>query len=225
MTDLVVANPGVGGPSFVADGTVVPGGKILYGRIAWGAEGVALTSDPYQTGSNSLRVSVVEGAQTLVDNSLFTAGSNGGLPIMGYADPGSAASVTAGNAGAVLMSPYRLIYNAGFPRWMLVQSLVISLTGTLETDIIAAAGAGFFLDMLSLDVYNGHATTASTLTIRDAAAGTARRIIPLQGGQGSNKAFGDAPLLQATANNKWTVQASVAVSTIYVHAQFVKRPS
>lgn len=96
-----------------------------------------------------------------------------------------------------------------------------TLTGTSETTILSAGGAGIFVDLAMIYITNSSSSDV-TVTLRDATGGgTARPIfVPARGERGFCP---PTPLKQGTANNNWTLQLSGGVSSIYATAVGIKR--
>lgn len=104
-------------------------------------------------------------------------------------------------------------------RELITQTDVVTLSASVaETDLLAAGGAGVYNDLLEISVENTSGTPAR-VDIRDAAAGTVRRSIYVAAGASIQRTF-PAPLKQATANNKWTVQSSASVTDLRISASF-----
>jgi hypothetical protein len=107
----------------------------------------------------------------------------------------------------------------------LVTTANVSLSTTTETTLMAAAGAGVFLDLVQLVISNGSAS-AVTVSIRDTTAGSILANIDLSpnntGGNNVVCLTLSPPWPQTTANTNWTVQLNTAVSTVHVFAQAVK---
>jgi hypothetical protein len=236
-----------GGAKFAKDAAQSGGGDVIQVKLLIGNDGTltfvadaagqrvpvkAVISDTADTdvktgdaANNAQRVNIVAGAAAVglqIDDAPFTPGTSQGVPAMFVYDDTAPDEVDEGDAGAARMAKDRLIYTTGYPRGLIVQNAV-SLTGTTETTLLSAVAA-LFVDLTGIWVYNQNATTAVTVSIRDATAGTVRFTLPLAANQGSNILFRQ-PWLQTAVNNNWTIQLSAAVSTVYVHAQGVKRVS
>lgn len=106
----------------------------------------------------------------------------------------------------------------------MVRSVVLTLSGTGETTLIAA-DANFRIDIMGLVITTTNAA-AATLTFRDSTAGTTRLIIDypnasLAPGTPMVISFAELPLAQlAGKNNNWTVQASVNGANFHITAQY-----
>lgn len=88
----------------------------------------------------------------------------------------------------------------------------VSLTNTTETTLIAAQGSGVFVD-LTLLVFASTATSSqTTISIRDATAGSVVASIIVPGNTVGVVLPFTPPFPQTTANNNWTIQSSVAIS-------------
>ena len=96
-----------------------------------------------------------------------------------------------------------------------------TITGTSETTIVTAGGAGVFKDLYRLIITNSSAT-AVTVAIKDATAGTTRYTFAVPAGAtvGFSADAGSAAVQSAAANN-WTATVSGAVSSILITAETV----
>ena len=96
-----------------------------------------------------------------------------------------------------------------------------TITGTSETTIVTAGGAGVFKDLYRLVMTNSSAT-AVTVTIKDATAGTTRYVFAVPAGAtvGFSADAGSAAI-QSAANNAWTATVSSAVTSIVITAETV----
>ena len=95
---------------------------------------------------------------------------------------------------------------------------ITTITGTTETTIVTAAGAGIFADMYGLIITNTSAT-AVNVAIRDATAGTIRFNIAVPAGDTRGFMLNEsASIKQATANNNWTATVSASVTSIVITA-------
>jgi len=96
-----------------------------------------------------------------------------------------------------------------------------TITGTSETTIVTAGGAGVFKDLYRLIITNSSAT-AVTVAIKDATAGTTRYTfaVPAASTVGFSADAGSAAVQSAAANN-WTATVSSAVSSIVITAETV----
>jgi len=96
-----------------------------------------------------------------------------------------------------------------------------TITGTTETTIVTAGGAGVFKDLYRLIITNSSAT-AVTVAIKDATAGTTRYTfaVPAASTVGFSADAGSAAVQSAAANN-WTATVSSAVSSILITAETV----
>ena len=116
------------------------------------------------------------------------------------------------------------VVEIGGPRGLKGRQRTTITASTAETTIVTAGGASIFRDIYRLLVHNTSATT-TVVTIRDATAGTA--VFPpitLAGGEkwGFSAPSSDAET-QAVANNNWTAQCSVSVSSVEITATFISR--
>ena len=92
----------------------------------------------------------------------------------------------------------------------------IALTDGVETELIAAGGAGVFRDLAFLILSNSSAT-AIHVDIRDALAGTIRMTVAVDAESAVPVAI-PVPLPQAVVNTAWTAEVSAAVTTVFVTA-------
>lgn len=144
MTNFVEADPGAGGPKFAADTTVAPGFPIPYARLCHlGQEGTALTIDILNAALAAMKVQVVDGASTLIDNSTFTPSTDGGLVIMGFADDVSPAAADEGKVGALRMSKGdRILYvRPGLSTHAVLSSAAVSVSASGDNPIVAAVAS------------------------------------------------------------------------------------
>lgn len=89
-----------------------------------------------------------------------------------------------------------------------------SATGTGDTQIIAAQGAGVRIYVTTLIIHNAHATTNGFVTIKDGT--TAKLVVPAPANGG---AVINLPVpLRLTANTALNFASSAAITTIYVSA-------
>ena len=89
-----------------------------------------------------------------------------------------------------------------------------------ETTVVTAGGAGVFNDLSFLSFSNSSAT-ATLVALKDATAGTTRGTWWIAAGASLSIPF-TTPLSQAVANSNWSVTCSVAATSLYVNAQYVK---
>lgn len=98
-----------------------------------------------------------------------------------------------------------------------------SITGTSQTQIVGAAGAGVFLDLCDLIVANSSATLVTVEIKDDTSGGTTRHTVVCAADGGGQVINFDPPLTASTANKGWSATVSSAVSTVYVTMNCVKR--
>lgn len=100
----------------------------------------------------------------------------------------------------------------------------ITLTNTTETEVLAAGGAGVFLDVTGILVSNTSNTTLRVL-LRDVLSGTVVISPPAASGGGGSAPLMLVPLPQATANSQWTAELSAMPTggNVKVFLQAVKR--
>ncbi len=93
----------------------------------------------------------------------------------------------------------------------------IVLTDGVETELIAAGGAGVLRDLSFLVISNNNSNTPGHVDIRDALAGTIRLTIEMLE-QSTVIVPLPEPLPQAVANTAWTAEVSASISTIFITA-------
>jgi len=100
----------------------------------------------------------------------------------------------------------------------------ITLTTTTETEVLAAGGAGVFLDVTGILVSNTSNTTLRVL-LRDVLSGTVVISPPAASGGGGSAPLMLVPIPQATANSQWTAELSSMPTggNVKVFLQAVKR--
>jgi len=101
------------------------------------------------------------------------------------------------------------------PRDRIIQNRIV-LTSTTETTLIAAL-ASIFRDLIYIGISNDSATL-TRVDFRDSTAGTIRFSMAAAASGGGASLTLPVPLLQATVNNNWTAQLSVAVTSVYLTA-------
>jgi hypothetical protein len=106
-------------------------------------------------------------------------------------------------------------------RALIVQNTITLMTVT-ETTLLSAGGLGNYLDVSWLVVTNTSAT-AVRVDIRSVTAGSVVLSVMAPAGLTTLVDLSDLPMLQATANNNWTVQLSAAVTDVRVSAAAIKR--
>jgi hypothetical protein len=107
-------------------------------------------------------------------------------------------------------------------RLMIATGAMITLTTTTETTILAAAGAGIFLD-LSWIILTNTSATGVRIDFRSASAGAVVMSINLAAAETNIFDLSDLPFLQTTANSNWTAQLSAAVTDVRITACAAKR--
>jgi len=160
MTGVVVANPGTGGEDFVVDVITVAGVALPFARVCHlGVEGTALTVDVLNAALAALKVDVVNGASTLIDDSVFTVGLSGGLAVMGFADDVSPDSVDEGDVGAIRMSRDRILYvRYGAPKAAVLTAASIDQVAAAGDFTVVTAVAGQTTKLMAFDLWVGAAT-------------------------------------------------------------------
>lgn len=118
----------------------------------------------------------------------------------------------------------RLVVTEGHIR-DLVAPQQTNLTGTSETTIVTAAGTSVFVDIMQLIITTTNAA-AATLTLKDSTSGTVRAVLNYPNAASVPTTplilnF-NPPLPQATANNNWTLTASVNANGYEVTAVYAK---
>lgn len=98
------------------------------------------------------------------------------------------------------------------------QSALITLTSTTETTLVAAGGAGVFIDLTGVKLCNTSAVDVRA-DIRDATAGTVLDSWFIKAGYCTGQSY-TSPFKQTTANSNWTVQLSGAVTDVRVKAGY-----
>lgn len=106
------------------------------------------------------------------------------------------------------------------PRDRIVAAPRVTLSNTTETTLIAAGGAGVFRDLVQL-VLSNEGAAENRVDFRDATGGTVLFSIDLYPDGGGAVIPFRVPWPQATANNNWTMQCSVA-GTVYASALFAE---
>lgn len=97
-----------------------------------------------------------------------------------------------------------------------------TITNSTAETTIGTAVAATFLDLYSLVLTNTSAT-GTTVTIKDATAGTTRLVIYVPANDTRGIALTEsAAIPQATANNNWTATCGTAVTSLEVTALFVR---
>lgn len=95
------------------------------------------------------------------------------------------------------------------------------VNSTAETTILTAGAAGVFHDLTCLIVSNQSTTTPTTVTIKDATAGTTRMIFTVGANSTVSVPF-SSPVNQATAAGNWTATLSNNTTTLDFFVQAVK---
>lgn len=91
-----------------------------------------------------------------------------------------------------------------------------TITGTVETTILAAGGAGIFRDLVHIIVSNDDNNNDVTVTFRDSSGGTIRVVqAAARSGGGYSLTF-PVPLTQAVAANVWTAQLDVTTTSVHI---------
>lgn len=106
------------------------------------------------------------------------------------------------------------------PRELVVQQHTEIASSSAETTIVTAGAAGVFHDITHLTITNQTAA-AVNVTIKDATAGTTRKIIALAASGGITEDF-STPWTQSTTAANWTVTLSSAAVTVDIFAQVIK---
>lgn len=229
-----------GGNSITVDGTVAVSGTVAISAVSLplptGAATAALQTQPgvdigdvtINNASGASAVNIQDGGNSItVDGSVSVSG---------------AAADDAGVSGNPLLTGFEArqtnrtaVSNGDAVRGMAddmgrqvvthhqVRDLVtdnnITLTTTSETTLLAAV-ASTFLDLTMLVITNS-SSTATTVSIRDATAGTVRMVIDIAANGGAVIPF-PVPRPQTTTNNNWTAQLGTGVTSIHIYAQAVQ---
>lgn len=138
MTGIITSpNP----TSFAVDAALAGGGVVVYIKPVFGPDGTL--SFVYDAASDGVKVKVVGGATTLIDNSVFTPGLDAGLPIMGFADDTSPAVVDEGKIAALRMSKGdRILYvRPGLPTHAVLSAVAVSVSASGDNQIVAAVAS------------------------------------------------------------------------------------
>lgn len=101
-----------------------------------------------------------------------------------------------------------------------VQDTTITAS-TSETTVVTAV-ASTFLDLYGIVLANSSAT-ATSVTIKDATAGTTRAVIYVPAGDTRGFMLPvDSAIPQAAVNNNWTVTSSASITSLFVTALYVQ---
>ena len=192
-------------------------------KIVLGGDGAAsvMLDDGQQNMAASLPVVIASDQSTLniadtaakVDDAAFTPATSYCLPTGMFADEGSTDSIDEGDVGCPRMTLDRRQIIAIGEGGANLRSGTNSATGTADTAVITIGGAGTFLYITSVAVYNSSATN-TYVTLKSAA--TARYVLPAPAYGGCTHTFG-TPLRLAT-NEAFNFASGAEVTTIYVSA-------
>jgi hypothetical protein len=183
-----------------------------FSQVRLRASALASGSVTVQTTATHSLVSVF--TQTEGNSAAGAADTGNPLKVGGLAKTTQPTAVTDGQRSNILTDKLgRVIVAPGHVRDLVTQQQT-SITGTTETTFLTAV-ASTFLDISTLVITNA-ANQATTVTIRDATAGTTRAIFELaaNGGIVINP---PVPWKQAVVNTSWTAQQTGA-GTIRVFA-------
>ena len=92
----------------------------------------------------------------------------------------------------------------------------VTITSTTETTILDAV-AGAYVDLASIVIANSSATGV-TLSVRDATGGSVMKTWYVPPTDTRGMVF-SIPFEQKTLNKNWTIQSSVAVTSLFVTTQ------
>lgn len=104
----------------------------------------------------------------------------------------------------------------------LVATAYVSITGGTETTLLAAGGAGVYLDLMMITATN-NSTAAVQLDIRATTAGSIIHTMYLPASTGPVGWVPPVPWPQDNVNNNWTIDMpDISGTTVYVSALFSK---
>lgn len=207
------------------------------GLVSVDDNGGSLTIDaaslPLPTGAATSAAQLVDGHNVTVDNAAGAAAVRNqgadahdavvaGNPVLqgGEARTTNPTAVVDGDAVRAMHDDVgRQVIRLDAPR-DLVTDNNITLTGTTETTLLAAGGAGVFHDLTML-TFSNSSGTAVRVDIRDATAGTVRLSFFLAASGGGAVVSFRVPKNQTTANNNWTAQLSAVVTDVRIYAQAI----
>lgn len=190
----------------------------LAGITASGTASLTITTG---TGNPQAGLSLDNSAGVPTKGSIAEGSTAADPPVYGGGRATTAAP-TARSDGQVVSSQFdkfgRLVTTPFNPRDLNGQSSLITLTGTTETTLVGAGGAGVFNDLTGIKLCNTSATDVRA-DIRDATAGTVMDSWNIKAGYCTGQSY-TSPFKQTTANNNWTVQLSGAVTDVRVKAGY-----
>jgi trimeric autotransporter adhesin len=200
--------------------------QILASAYTSGTANIRVTptnspNNPFAYVTNTISATI-SGTTTVVGNVAAAAADSGNPVKVGGVTYTTLPAVATGSQRQNLMCDKLGRLSVGFqPREMTVHA-TMSLTTTAETTLLAAGGAGVFLDISSIFILDTSANGAN-MYFRDSTGGTIRWVMGAQMNANQYNAPTShtfpVPLTQTTANNNWTVQAAIAPATgnpIYV---------
>jgi hypothetical protein len=161
-------------------------------------------------------------AGAAIDGAIGAAPPANALQIGAKAATANPANATAGNQVALMADKAgRLVMTLGQVRELVGVVSNAAIVNTTETTIIPAGGAGVFNDLVALIISNNSATAPTTVTIKDATAGTTRLVVNIAAQDNQDIQF-NYPIPQAVANNNWTATCAVTGSSTVITCVFLK---
>jgi hypothetical protein len=182
----------------------------------------------FSSGTGTVSANAGTGTFTVVGNVAAAAADSGSpVKIGAVAQQALPTAATTGQRQNVMCDKLGRV-SVGFqPRELVVQNQ-ITLTTTTETTLIAAAGAAVFVDLVSIYILDTGAN-GIRVSLRDSTAGTIRWVLGAPQNASNQQGFTShvwqVPLTQATANNNWTAQLSVAPTgsgSVYISVVGIK---
>jgi hypothetical protein len=202
----------------ITSGTAI--GSIRFSMMALSA---LFINSTINIGSGSV-TATISGTVTTAGNVAHDAVDSGNsVKIGGKAYTSDPAAVSAGDRADMYVDTLgKQVMVPLASRSMIATSAMITLSATTETTILAAAGAGVFLD-LSWIILTNTSATGVRIDFRSALAGAVVMSINLAAAETKIFDLSDLPFLQTTANSNWTAQLSTAVTDVRITACAAKR--
>lgn len=168
---------------------------------------------PVDIGGNG-SITITSGTVTVSNEVEVKNDASSPIPVSGTAKTTQPSAIADGQRAGLLTDKLgRVIVAPGHVRDLVTQQAT-AITGTAETTVLTAVAATF-LDISTLVITNA-ANQATTVTVRDATAGTIRAVFNLAANGGISLNM-PVPWKQAAVNTNWTVQQTGA-GTINVFA-------
>jgi hypothetical protein len=176
--------------------------------------------------SGVLKVGVVGSAGGAMDATTGAAVPSNAIYNGSRAATANPTNATGGNlVGVMADKAGRLVVTEGHVRELVAMQTTTISASTSETTIVTAGGASVFADISQISITTTNAA-AATLTLKDATAGTTQAVWNYP----SAAANPNVPLVlnfpipmkQTTANNNWTLTASVNAGNFIVNVVYVK---